>query len=121
MTMTTTTTAKTLNDVVLFAVELAAWAGYGVWGWQVGTGPWRWVLAIALPAAVITMWSVLAAPRSRRRLRDPALAAFQLAVFLVSAALLVAAGRPAWGWPLAMVAVVVVVVDRALPHRNPAS
>ena len=68
---------------------------------------------------VVATWSVLAAPRSPRRLRDPALAAFQLAVFLVSAALLVAAGRPGWGWPLAVVAVVVVVVDRALPRRDP--
>ena len=113
---TTTATIRTGNDILLFAVELAAWAAYGVWGWHVATGPWRWVLAIALPAAVITLWAVLAAPTSRRRLRDPALAVLQLAVFLVGAALLVAAGLPWWGWPLAAVAVVVVAVDRTL-HR----
>ncbi|WP_170231497.1 YrdB family protein [Pseudonocardia kunmingensis] len=105
--------AKTVNDVVLFAVELAAWAAFGVWGWHVGVGPWRWVLAVFLPLAVIGLWAVLAAPTSGNRLTDPGLFAFQLGVFLVGAVLLALADRPAWGWTLGVVAVVVVVLDRA--------
>jgi hypothetical protein len=105
---------KPLNDVVLFAVELVAWAAFGVWGWHVGAGPWRWVLAIGLPLAVIGLWAVFAAPTSGNRLADPALLIFQLGVFLAGAALLASADRPVWGWALAGVAAVVVVLDRVL-------
>ena len=110
--------AKTLNDVLLFAVELAAWAAFGVWGWHAGQGPWRWVAAVGLPLVVIGLWAVLAAPRSERRLPDPALFAFQLLVFLAGAGLLVLAGRPVWGVALGVVATVVVVLDRVLDERR---
>jgi hypothetical protein len=106
--------AKTVNDVVLFAVELVAWAAFGVWGWHVGVGPWRWVLAIVLPLAVIGLWAVVAAPTSAHRLADPALFAFQLGVFVIGAVLLALADRPVWGWTLGVVAVVVVALDRVL-------
>ncbi|OZM79759.1 hypothetical protein CFP66_24680 [Pseudonocardia sp. MH-G8] len=105
---------KTVNDVVLFAVELVAWAAFGVWGWHVGAGPWRWVLAGILPLAVIGLWAVWAAPTSGNRLTDPALFAFQLGVFLIGAALLVLAERPVWGWVLGAVAMLVLVLDRTL-------
>ena len=105
---------KSVNDVVLFAVELAAWAAFGVWGWHVAAGPWRWVLAIILPLVVVGLWAVFAAPTSGNRLADPALFAFQLGVFLAGAVLLVVAEWPVWGWTLGVVAVVVVVLDRAL-------
>ena len=38
---------KPVNDVVFFAVELAALAAFGVWGWHVGSGVWRFVLVVA--------------------------------------------------------------------------
>ena len=59
-------------------------------------------------------WAVFAAPRSSRRLADPALFAFQLLVFLVGAGLLALADQPVWGAALAVVATVVVVLDRVL-------
>lgn len=105
---------KISDDVLMFVVGLAAWAAYGVWGWHVAGGPWRWVLAIGLPLVVVAAWAFLAAPTSGTRLQDPALAVFQLAVFLVGAGLLVAAGRPVWGGVLAALALVVVVLDRTL-------
>lgn len=111
--------ARTVNDVLLFAVELVAWAAFGVWGWHVGQGPWRWGAAVVLPLAVIALWAVLAAPRSDRRLADPALFAFQLGVFLAGAGLLVLADRPVWGGALGVVAAVVVVLDRVLPAPAP--
>ncbi len=106
--------AKTVNDLVLFVVELVAWTAFGVWGWHVGQGPWRWALAVGLPLAVIGLWAVLAAPRSGRRLTDPALFAFQLLVFLLGAGLLVLADQSVWGAGLAVVATTVVVLDRVL-------
>jgi Protein of unknown function (DUF2568) len=45
---------KTVNGVLFFAVELAALAAlvaFGMWGWHVGSGVWRFVLAAALPLA----------------------------------------------------------------------
>ncbi len=106
--------ARTVNDVALFAVELVAWAAFGIWGWHVGQGPWRWALAVGLPLAVIGLWAVLAAPRSGRRLTDPALFAFQLLVFLFGSGLLVLADQPVGGAALAVVATTVVVLDRVL-------
>jgi hypothetical protein len=111
--------AKTVNDVVLFLVKLVAWAAFGVWGWHVGVGPWRWVLVVVLPLAVIGLWAVVAAPTSGNRLTDPALIAFQFGVFLLGAALLASADRPVWAWTLGVVAVVVVVLDRVLKSAPP--
>lgn len=107
---------RTVNDVLLFAVELVAWASFGVWGWHVGDGAWRWVLAAGLPLAVIGLWAVFAAPTSAHRRADPGLFALQLGVFLAGAALLVLAGHPGPGWALGAVALVVVVLDRALRY-----
>lgn len=106
--------AKTINDVLMFAAELVAWAAFGVWGWYVVEAPWRWVLVIVLPLAVIGLWAVFAAPNSGSRLTDPWLLVFQLAVFLIGAALYVAAERPVWGWTFGALALVVVVLDRVL-------
>jgi hypothetical protein len=105
---------KPVDDVVFFAVELAALVAFGVWGWHVGAGPggssspcWcRWC----------SPWrgGVLAAPNSARRLTDPALVVFQLVAFLLAAAALWTTGRHGLGAALGVVAVVVVVLDRVL-------
>lgn len=105
---------KPVNDVVFFAVELAALAAFGVWGWHVGSGVWRFVLVVALPLAFAVAWGLFAAPHASRRLTDPALLVFQLAAFLLAAAALWATGRTALGVALGGVAVAVVALDRVL-------
>jgi hypothetical protein len=106
---------RTVNDVVFFLCELAALVALGVWGWRFGVGPWRWVLLIAAPAAFVVLWGLLSAPTSSTRLDDPALIAFQLAVFLLTALALVTVNLRLWALALAAVSVAVVLLDRVLP------
>lgn len=112
---------RAVDDVAFFLVELAALVAFGMWGWHVGPGAWRFVLAVALPLALAVAWGLLAAPRAARRLADPPLLVFQLVVFLLAAAALWATGRVVLGVTLGVVAVAVVVLDRVLgtPGRPP--
>jgi hypothetical protein len=103
---------KILNDVVFFALELVMLVAYGIGGWYVGDGPWRYVAAVAVPLAVIVVWSAVVAPRASRRLRDPLLFVAQLGLILLSDVALIAAGAVGWGVALAVVAVIVVSLDR---------
>jgi hypothetical protein len=105
---------KIVNDVLFFAVELAALVAFGVWGWHLGSGVWRFVLAAALPVAFAVVWGFLAAPTSATRLTDPALLVFQLVAFLLAAVAVWATGRVGLGVTLGVVAVVVVGLDRVL-------
>jgi hypothetical protein len=101
---------KPANDVAFFAVKLAALVAFGMWGWHVGSGAWRFVLVVALPLAFAVAWGLSAAPTASYRLADPSLIVFQLVAFLLAAAALWATGRTGLG----AVAVAVVVLDRVL-------
>jgi hypothetical protein len=75
-----------------FAVELVtiavlAWAGASA---SAGL-PVRIVLAIGAPALLSVVWGLIMAPNARRRLRDPARLAAEVAIFGISAAALAAA------------------------------
>jgi hypothetical protein len=105
---------KPVNDIVFFAVELVTLLVVGVWGWHVAEGPWRFVLAAALPILVAVAWARFAAPNSRTQLNDPSLMVFQLVVFLLGAAALAATGRVGFGVALGVIAVAVVVLNRVL-------
>jgi hypothetical protein len=43
-------------------LELVALGALGWLGFQRGPGPWRWVLAAALPIVAITLWGVFNVP-----------------------------------------------------------
>jgi Protein of unknown function (DUF2568) len=83
---------KSANLAVKFLLELAAFAAFAYWGTQTGTGATPVVLAIVAPVAAIAIWSVFAAPRSKRRLPLTARAPLELAVFALAVAALAAAG-----------------------------
>jgi hypothetical protein len=51
-----------INLALRFGLELAALAAMGLWGWQLTTGVFRVVLAIAIPVAAAVLWGVLAVP-----------------------------------------------------------
>lgn len=53
---------RPLNLALRFALELAALFAMGRWGWAQGSGPWRFVLALAVPAVAATLWGVLRVP-----------------------------------------------------------
>lgn len=105
---------KVANDIVFFAVELAALVAIGAWGWHVGSVAWRVVLVVALPLAFAVAWGLLAAPTATYRLTDPSLLVFQLVAFLLAATASWATGRVGLGVALGVVAVAVVVLDRVL-------
>lgn len=105
---------KPVNDILFFAVEMAVLVAFGMWGWHVGSGPWRFVLAVMAPVVFAVAWGVLAAPNSTRTLPDPALAVFQLGAFLLAAVALWAIGRTGLGVGLGVIAVAVVMLDRVL-------
>lgn len=105
---------KTANDVAFFAVELAALVAFGMWGWHVGSGAWRFVLVAGLPVAFAVAWGLVAAPNAPLQPADPFLLVFQLGAFLLAAAALWATGRTVPGVALGVVAVAVVVLDRLL-------
>ena len=96
---------KTINLALAFGLELALLGA--MWVWAFATLPdsiWRFVIAIALSAAVIVLWGIWAAPRSARRLGMPWLYVFKIAIFAVGVAALIIARQPVWGGVFAVLA-----------------
>lgn len=50
------------NDALRFLLELVALAGWGMLGHSLGRGVARWVLAVAIPVTVATIWAVFRVP-----------------------------------------------------------
>jgi hypothetical protein len=50
------------NLVLRFVLELAALGAVGWWGWRLGSGATRFVLAAAFPVVLAVLWGVLAVP-----------------------------------------------------------
>ncbi|MGH3424813.1 MAG: YrdB family protein [Nocardioidaceae bacterium] len=93
-------------DVLAFGCELAMVVLLAVAGWAVGEGVAVSVLlAVVLPVVAIAVWGVWMAPRSSRRLANPARLAAQGLLFVATAALVALAGHPWWGAGFAVVAI----------------
>ena len=105
------------NDVVRFLLELSTLAAVAYWGWSEGGGFWRWVLVIAAPAAVIVVWGTFMAPKSTRRVHDPARLVFELAIFGGAAAALAAAGQTTLAVIFAAVIAIHLLLTFALGQR----
>jgi hypothetical protein len=94
------------NLLIKFGLELAALASFAYWGTTLHGAAASTAIAIAAPLAVAGLWGVLAAPASRRRLPTPARIPFELSVFALATAALVAAGAPALAGVFAAIAAV---------------
>jgi hypothetical protein len=81
------------NDGLRFLLELCALAAVAYWGWSEHGGLWRWVLVVAAPLAVATLWGKTIAPKAKRRVRDPWRLAVELLVFGSAVAALVDADQ----------------------------
>jgi hypothetical protein len=102
-----------MSTVVLtirFGLELCAVAALAIGGAHLGGVP----VAVALPAAGIGLWSQLAAPRSDRRLSDPARLVFEVLFFAASGAALAVAGHTTLGVILAAASTLVAFLIRAM-------
>jgi hypothetical protein len=96
---------------------------FGVFGWSVGTGVWRFVLAAGLPLAAAVFWGAYAAPRSARRLPDPQRFVFELVFFGAAAAAVISLDRPVLGVVFGAVVLANMVLVRVLkgPSLDPSN
>ena len=101
----------TANLGLFFLVELAAFAAFAVASFRLAPGAaLSWVAAVLAFGAVVTLWALLFAPRSARRLRAPFRQIGEIAVFLLASLLLSLSGLEGWGLALALAALVTVGV-----------
>ena len=93
---------------VRFACEIAAVVAVVWWGWP--------VVGIIAGAVVILLWGAWVAPKSRRRLPDPARILLELVIFGAATAAFVSVGQTV----VAIVFAVAAVVSAGLSRRFPA-
>ena len=99
---------------VRFACEIGAVVAVAIWGADVAEGFASVVIAAGTALAVCVVWGLWVAPKSRRRLADPARAGVELVVFGLATVALCVTGHTGWGIALAVAAVVSAVASRAL-------
>jgi hypothetical protein len=86
---------KTLNLALAFILELGLLAAFAYGGWQTGDALWtKIVFALGAALLVAVVWSIFAAPASRRRLPQPWLALLKLVLFGAGALVLFVTGQP---------------------------
>lgn len=114
---TATGTQQTVISLGAFAAELAILAVLATSGVRLGPDTAAKVsLGIALPAAAASVWSRWMAPRSARRLADPARFSAQVGLFAITAIAAMLAGIPTWGGAVAAISTLIFALTR-LPGR----
>ncbi len=102
---------KQINVALSFLLEVATLAAFAYWGFHATANPWvRWLLAIGVPLAVIVVWGRYLAPKAAHRAGLTVGVAASSGLFGLAALALVAAGQPAAGVALLILA----AVNRAL-------
>lgn len=97
---------KKLNLLLSFLLELVLLYLVGFWGFHQGeTWVSKYALAVVLPAIVIVLWGVWAAPKSKRRLKNPVRTVFKLALFFLGALLAYQAGIQSWAIVFAIIVI----------------
>ena len=97
--------ARNANLALAFIVELAMLAAFALGALSLGLDPLlRWIVAIAVVAAVVTAWAIWAAPKAAGRLQGRALPAFKIGLFALATLALLAAGFAAWAITFAVTA-----------------
>jgi hypothetical protein len=106
--------AARVVQAVRFTAELVAVAAVVSWALRVTPTPIRWPLAVVSAAAVIATWGRWIAPKSPRRLDDPARLAAELALFTLAAVALADAVTPGAGVAFGVVATTDALALRAM-------
>jgi Protein of unknown function (DUF2568) len=104
---------KDANLAVKFILELAALAAFAFWGATLDGVLVSVIVGIAAPATAAVLWGLFAAPRSSRRLTTRSRVPFELSVFALGAAALVAVDWTA----IAAAFAAVVIVNAVLLTR----
>ena len=103
---------KTINQTLVFLIELAMLASLSYFGFQKGNGPiTKYGYAIIFPVAVVVLWAYCAAPKSQHRLAMPYLAIFRLTSFLLASYLLYRSGQTSSAVILALLSVATQVIS----------
>jgi hypothetical protein len=103
---------KNVNLGLRFLLELGALAAVAYWGFTVGDGALRWILALAAPVAVAVVWWLFVSPKAAVDAPRPVRLAVELAVWAAAGAALWAAVHPALGIAFSLVAVVSGVLNQ---------
>ena len=56
-----------VNLALRFFLEMGALVAMGGWGWHRAMGPWRYLLALAIPVVAMSLWGVFAVPQDPSR------------------------------------------------------
>lgn len=96
---------RAMSLATKFLLELAAFAAFAYWGASIGSGVVPVLVAVAAPALAILVWARFVAPRSERRLPPATRVPFELSVFALAVAALLAAGAPVAALALGLVTV----------------
>ncbi|MBV8984833.1 MAG: DUF2568 domain-containing protein [Acidimicrobiia bacterium] len=99
------TTTRTAVEGVRVPVAACALAALGYWGWHTGDGLGRLALAAAAPVALARVWATWVAPRSQRRMEDPARFAVEVAIWCGAGVALIAGGQIILGVALGVVGI----------------
>ncbi|MGQ4414332.1 YrdB family protein [Streptomyces sp. SAS_269] len=108
-------TAKALNPVVLFLLELSVLGAVLYWGVTHG-GAVGFLVGVCGTGLLAELWGLFASPRARFKLHGTARAVFELLWFGAGVAALYATGAHAWAVALALVC----VASKCLAHARKA-
>lgn len=97
---------KQINLLVSFLLEVGLIILAGNWGFQQGENSFmKYVFVVAVPAVIIVLWGVWAAPKSKRRLKNPARTIFKLAMMALAVFFGYSTGHPAWALSFAFITI----------------
>ena len=110
---------KPINDAIRFLVELAALIAVGYWGFH-NHSSWlaKFLLGIGGPVLIAMAWGIWMAPQSSRRAPEGTRVAFEVAIFGLSTAALVASSGAVPAIVFAVVATANAALDHALARRQ---
>lgn len=76
---------KYLNLLVSFLLEILLLIIAGYWGFHQGESVlMKYILALVLPVVIATLWGLFAAPKSKKRLKNPLRTIFKLVLFFLA-------------------------------------
>lgn len=88
---------KAANLALSFLLELCALFVFGYWGYTIGQSEFAKIaLGIVGAAVFIAVWALFMAPRSPRRLQEPARFVVELLIFGLAVAALYSTGQTLW-------------------------
>jgi len=76
----------------MFLLEICMLLSFSYWGFHNHTSIASWLYGIGLPALVAFVWGILAAPKSKNRLRMPYRTFFSIGMFWIAGILLYETG-----------------------------